>query len=480
MPDIPETAAEITLPFLRQEILPFLAKHLHPSVLSAELPPITYFREFDAWKEHVLKLEERTDPANIVNLQAVTVNSDEAPVPPGLYFQPDGWNIYTLVHELTHWYDYMVIPRHTPLKTAGPRRGEFIAYSMELLFLRKYPDYKPMKPVVLEIPDVRESLEARIKSEFEREMFIEIVRAMRSGRYHASKSISDILIAGAGPAGLSCAINAASEGASVVLAEAGMLGGQSVESFAIENYAGFPNGLTGRELASHMVQQASRFQAGLETASRLAAISRTRRGFLSTTTDGTKHLSRTVVLSVGVQYRRLGAFDTWAGQGLSYGMAYPCGERVVVVGGANSAGQAAFGLASQGKTVTLLSRSPLTARMSAYLCDKVRAVGVTVREHCELVGLEGFPLHSATTTDGDTFPVDNVLLYLGAVPHTAWLSRAIVRDAHGFLTAPQYQTSVPGLFAIGDVRSGSVKRIAAAVGEGSSVVPSIHSYIRSL
>jgi thioredoxin reductase len=470
MPDLHDDTI-VDRAFLSQEILPFIAEKLGDDrILTAPLPRITRV-PLELWLGHPERqgLSPGDEPENTQAVQIPRVHGIPG-VEPGIYFSPSGWNIYTLVHELVHWAEFDVLGRKSLSYLDGPCH-ELLAYEAELAFYHKYPHYKPGESVILDISDPVEALVERVN--YERQKCV--VGQAISGRFK-----HDTLIVGAGPAGLSCAINAASEGAKVAIVEAGLLGGGSVESFAVENYAGFPAGLTGKALAASMVQQAVRFDTSLAVASRLTVVRRVKSGFAGVTTDGTVLRAKTLVLAVGVQYRRLSGFDTWAGQGLSYGMAHPCGERVAVVGGANSAGQAALGLAAQGKAVTLLSRSPLAARMSEYLCQRIHESRIAVREGCEIAGMEGHPLHSVTTTDGDTLPIDNVLLYIGAVPHTAWLSGSIARDKHGFILAPAYQTTIPGAFAIGDVRADSVKRIAAAVGEGASVVPAIHSHIRSL
>jgi len=325
---------------------------------------------------------------------------------------------------------------------------------------------------------------------------------------------SDLLIIGGGPAGLAAAINGASEGLDIRLLDAGtMLGGQAKESSAIENYPGFPDGVTGDTLMSNMARQARKFATSVIAPTTAQDIVRNPNGSITVTCDDyTEFSSRSVLLAMGLNYRRLQAdgIGHFIGRGVYYGVPNfkPKARAVAVVGGANSAGQAALGLAANTRLeVKLLSRSPLETGMSTYLIERIRATpNIEVVEMCNVTICEGDTcLRHITTQHGDTtrdFEIDGLYIFIGALPRTLWLRGKIALDEYNFVTtgidkpavyhgdplrdvggiAPAekrmfYETSMHGVFAAGDVRSGSTKRIATASGEGAGALQMIHSYL---
>ncbi|HEX2063017.1 MAG TPA: FAD-dependent oxidoreductase [Acidimicrobiales bacterium] len=319
----------------------------------------------------------------------------------------------------------------------------------------------------------------------------------------------DVVVVGAGPAGLSAAVYASSEGLRALVVERESIGGQAGASSRIRNYLGFSRGVTGAELAQRAYQQAWVFGTSFLLMKDVTGLRLEGDVHLLTISDGTQVRTGTVVLAMGVAYRRLGipALETLAGAGVFYG-ASPSeaqqftGGRVLVVGGGNSAGQAALHLARYAAEVTLVVRGPtLATSMSQYLRDEIDAAeNVDVRLSTRVVdgGGDGH-LGWLTLRDdqGDTTtPADGLFVLIGAKPNTEWLPPGIARDQYGFVvtgtdltptgSAPEwaperppfmFETSLPGVFAVGDVRSRSVKRVASAVGEGSVVIQQIHEYL---
>lgn len=301
----------------------------------------------------------------------------------------------------------------------------------------------------------------------------------------------DVAIIGAGPAGLAASIFGASEGLECCVIEPGILGGQSALSSRIENYLGFPVGLSGHDLARRAVSQAERFGVGFEK-NYAEAIRPTFTGF-SIDVGGRQIQSRACVLATGVQWRRLetpGA-DRLTGRGVWYGTSGQdrilCSdETVYIIGGANSAGQAAMNFSRFARAVVMVVRgSSLEAGMSQYLVDQVRATpNIEVLTGMYVSHVEGGEqlerIHLSFTND-DSFAWSdecrNCFVFIGAVPETDWVGACVDLDAHGFVVGPEFQTKTPGLFVVGDVRSGSVKRVAGAVGEGSTVVSQIHPFL---
>ena len=327
----------------------------------------------------------------------------------------------------------------------------------------------------------------------------------------AQQPLYDVCIVGGGPAGLAAGVYAASEGLSTVIVEREAPGGQAGQSAAIENYLGFPRGLSGSDLAHRALAQVSRFGAEMVLARDVVGFE-TRGPVRAVLLEGTGEIeARTVVAATGVSYRRLVApgLAELTGRGVYYGAnaseAGQCqDEDVYVVGAANSAGQAALNFSRYAKRVVLLVRSAgLEATMSRYLVERVTSVpNIEVRTRTEVVEARGEGhLESLTLADRDSGDTEEVatswlFVFIGAAPRTEWLGPDVVRDDHGFvLTGPELvasergagwplarppfalETSVPGVFAAGDVRLESMKRVASAVGEGAMSVYLVHRYL---
>jgi thioredoxin reductase (NADPH) len=326
----------------------------------------------------------------------------------------------------------------------------------------------------------------------------------------------DITIVGAGPAGLAAAVYAASEGLRAVAIEAVAPGGQAGTTSMIENYLGFPQGISGSELATRATAQARRFGAELLLARPLVDILREDNGYLARLSDGTEVRTRSVLAASGVDWRRLDVegLDELLGAGVYYGAgpseAVSCrGYRVAVVGGGNSAGQAVVRFSRYASRVTLLVRgSTLSASMSQYLVSKVSELdNVDVRTRTEVVGLEADTrLRAVVLSSHDEagltrLPVESLFVCIGGVPRTRGLATAglATNDAGYILTGAEVtaslgalekwplsrsplplETNCPGFFAAGDVRSGSIKRCSAAIGEGSMAVALVHRRLAEL
>jgi thioredoxin reductase (NADPH) len=324
--------------------------------------------------------------------------------------------------------------------------------------------------------------------------------------------IRDVVIVGAGPAGLGAAVYAASEGLDVLMIEANAPGGQAGSSMRIENYLGFPSGITGQELATRAFSQAEKFGAQMIIAKGAARLDCARRPYAIEIDNGTRVMARTVVLATGATYRGL-PIDNLAsfnGAGVYY-LATPMeaqmckGQDVIIVGGGNSAGQAAVFLAGHASRVIMLVRSGgLAETMSRYLVRRIEDnPAIEVRTRCQLVALEGEKhLEIVRCRDDATGActdetIRHVFVMTGAVPATKWLDNCVALDDHGFIkTGPDLspedlnaarwplkrqphllETSLPSVFAIGDVRGGNIKRVASAVGEGSIAIAFVHQVL---
>jgi thioredoxin reductase (NADPH) len=326
--------------------------------------------------------------------------------------------------------------------------------------------------------------------------------------------VYDVLIVGAGPAGLSTAVYAASEGLSVIVFDCRSFGGQAGASARIENYLGFPTGISGQALAGRAFVQAQKFGAQVVIPAEVKHLdcSRASSGgeFAVELWDGRHVRSRSIVIASGARYRRpeLPRLSDFEGRGIWYWAssleARMCeGTEVVLVGGGNSAGQAAVFLSSHAAKVNMLVRGPgLAASMSRYLIDRIGATpNIELLTHTELVELDGCPAaglrrvrwRCERSGDEQRRDLNHVFLFVGADPETSWLEGCGVRvDPHGFvLTGPEagngggrlptpFETSVPGAFAVGDVRAGSVKRVGGAIGDGAAVVAQIHRHLAAL
>jgi thioredoxin reductase (NADPH) len=314
--------------------------------------------------------------------------------------------------------------------------------------------------------------------------------------------VYDVAIVGAGPAGLAAAVYAASEGLDTIVIEGIAPGGQAGTSSKIENYLGFPTGISGEALAGRAQVQAQKFGARLAISREVAGFDCDEQPYRLRLCDGQEVKSCAVVIATGARYRKLELpnYAQFEGQGIHYAAtameAQLCGgEEVVVVGGGNSAGQAAVFLSRTSAHVHILVRaSGLAATMSDYLVQRIeQSSKITVHAGVEISALEGDErLRAVTWTHSDTGEtetrsVGNVFMMIGAEPNTSWLGGCLALDAKGFVRtgrsadgmalASPYATEKPGLFAIGDVRSGSVKRVASGVGEGSVVIQAVHQFL---
>jgi len=323
--------------------------------------------------------------------------------------------------------------------------------------------------------------------------------------------VRDLIIVGAGPSGLAAAVYAASEGLDTLLIETESPGGQAGSSSMIENYLGFPTGISGQELASRAITQAQKFGAKMMVAHRVVQLRCSRRPYEVVLDNGNALAARAIIISTGAQYNRptLAHLKKFEGQGIYYGATYIesqlCEDQdVVVVGGGNSAGQAAVFLSQTARRVHMLVRSEaLSDTMSRYLIQRIADnSAINLHYKTEIVGLEGgTQLEEVTwrdpaTGETSTHNIRHVFIMAGASPRTEWLKGCVLLDDKGFiltgrdldasaglvppfawpLTRPPQllETSLPGVFAVGDVRSGNVKRVASAVGEGAISIPLVH------
>jgi thioredoxin reductase (NADPH) len=320
----------------------------------------------------------------------------------------------------------------------------------------------------------------------------QLSRALGIGLELAPREEVDLLVIGGGPAGLGAAVYGASEGLDTLVIEASVLGGQAGTSRRIENYLGFPAGISGTELTGRAITQARKFGARVASPYRAQELQLGSERHTVKLEEGHEVAAHAVLLATGAEYRRLPVEGLERFEGVSVFYAagplegQQCGgQRVGVVGGGNSAGQAAVWLARGGALVTLLHRrADLAETMSHYLIDELDRYGVSVRDRSEITSLHGSDgqLESVTLTDGAQLPFSDLFLFLGAAPCTSWLGDSVARDRNGFvLTGSEagaegdLETSVAGVYAAGDVRAASIKRCAIAVGEGAAVVRFVHS-----
>jgi thioredoxin reductase (NADPH) len=325
--------------------------------------------------------------------------------------------------------------------------------------------------------------------------------------------VSDLLIVGAGPAGLAAAVYGASEGLDVLVLESNSPGGQAGSSSRIENYLGFPTGISGVDLTGRAYAQAQKFGAQIMIAKGATKLACNRQPYEVQIAERSSVLARAVIIATGAEYRRpaLPNLSQFEGAGVYY-TAMPMeaqlcvGEDVIVVGGGNSAGQAAVFLAQTAKRVHMLVRGDgLADTMSRYLIRRIEDnPAIVLRTHTQIVALEGnghlerVRWRDDRAGDAQTHDIRHVFMMTGAVPNTGWLERCLVLDDKGFiktgpdlshddlraagwpLTRPPYllETSRPGVFAVGDVRGGNIKRVASAVGEGSIAVAFVHQVLQ--
>ena len=321
--------------------------------------------------------------------------------------------------------------------------------------------------------------------------------------------IRDVIVVGAGPSGLAAAVYAASEGLDVLVIETNAPGGQAGSSSKIENYLGFPTGVSGQELATRALHQAQKFGAEMMVAHGAVRLHCGHKPYQVELDNGQKLTTRAVVIATGAQYNKpaIANLSKFAGVGIYYGATFMeaqlCeGEDVIVVGGGNSAGQAAVFLSQTARKLHMVVRSgQLSDTMSRYLVQRIEEnPKVALHYHTEIVGLDGdsqlerVQLRNKISGEVETLPIRHVFMMTGAAPNTAWLNDCLALDGKGFVVTghdleinpsqfsqwpgsrPPFllETSMPAVFAVGDVRSGNVKRVASAVGEGSIAVQMVH------
>jgi thioredoxin reductase (NADPH) len=330
-----------------------------------------------------------------------------------------------------------------------------------------------------------------------------------AGSYGVSTSLEDrsdfdVVVVGAGPAGLAAAVYASSEGLDTLVVERESIGGQAGSSSRIRNYLGFARGVSGAELAQRAYQQAWVFGAHFLHTRSVTGLRPDGGRHVLELSDGSEARANAVVLATGIEYKRLGmpALEELVGTGVFYGASVSearahRGQEVYVVGGGNSAGQAAVHLARYAARVTILvRRADLTETMSRYLIDEIdQSENIGVRPHTEVCGgrgdgtLEAVELRDCRTGETETAAAAALFVMIGAQPHTSWLPETVCRDRWGYLLTGSdvsdddwpaerprlmLETSLPGVFAVGDARHGSTKRVASAVGEGSVVIEQVH------
>lgn len=334
-------------------------------------------------------------------------------------------------------------------------------------------------------------------------------------RTRAEMPFYDLVIVGGGPAGLAAAVYGASEGLRTVLIEREAPGGQAGTSSRIENYLGFPTGLSGADLARRAVTQARRFGVEILTPRQVVGVRREDPYRIVKLDDGAEISGHALLIATGVSYRKLDApgIEHLTGAGVYYGAAmteaFSCrGDDVYIVGGANSAGQAAMHFSKYARSVTLLVRGDsLAASMSQYLIDEIKETpNINLRTHSNVTAVAGetslktITIANSQTGETETVPAAALFIFIGAMPRTEWVADLLERDPQGFILSgadllrdgrrPKgwgvdrdpflLETSVPGIFVAGDVRRGSVKRVASGVGEGSIAVQFIHQYLSTL
>jgi thioredoxin reductase (NADPH) len=331
-------------------------------------------------------------------------------------------------------------------------------------------------------------------------------------RIKAETNYYDVVIVGGGPAGLAAAVYGASEGLATVMIEREAPGGQAGLSSRIENYLGFPSGLSGGDLARRGVAQARRFGVEIISPSEAVGVRVDGPYKFVKLSDGSELSCRALLIATGVQWRKLDVpgVDQLTGAGVYYGAAtteaVSCrDEDVYIVGGANSAGQAAMYLSKFAKRVVMLVRGPsLAATMSQYLIDQIaKTPNIQVEFHSQVVEacgdgrLEGISILCSSSGVADKVPANSLFIFIGAMPNTNWLEGLVMRDEKGFILSGSdlmkdgkppkgwqldrppglLETNVPGIFVVGDVRKGSVKRVASGVGEGSIAIQFVHQYL---
>jgi thioredoxin reductase (NADPH) len=328
----------------------------------------------------------------------------------------------------------------------------------------------------------------------------DLARALGQPLPVSDVSLFDLLVIGGGPAGLAASVYGASEGLSTLMLEGVAPGGQAGSSSRIENYLGFPSGISGAELAERALLQAEKFGANVSVPAEAAAFEVEAEGhYAIQVDDGSRVAGRTVVIATGARYRKLqvAGLEDFEGTSVFYAATlveamFCVDDPVIVVGGGNSGGQATIFLADHAARVTLVVREDeLTENMSRYLADRIeRAPSVDIRLHTELrelVGgyrLEGAVVEDTHTGERAELPALALFVFIGAAPHSAWLGDQVELDDGGYVRTGRdgsllLETNLPGVFAAGDVRSGSIKRVASAVGEGAMAVRLVHERLKN-
>ena len=328
----------------------------------------------------------------------------------------------------------------------------------------------------------------------------DLARALGQPLPVSDVTLFDLLVIGGGPAGLAASVYGASEGLSTLMLEGVAPGGQAGSSSRIENYLGFPSGISGAELAERALLQAEKFGANVSVPAEAAAFEIEGEGrYAIEVDDGSRVAGRTVVIATGARYRKLqvAGLEDFEGTSVFYAATlveamFCVDDPVIVVGGGNSGGQATIFLADHAARVTLVVREDeLTENMSRYLADRIeRAPSVDVRLHTELRELVGgHRLESAVVEDTHTgerakLPALALFVFIGAAPHSAWLGDQVELDDGGYVRTGRdgsllLETNLPGVFAAGDVRAGSIKRVASAVGEGAMAVRLVHERLKN-
>jgi thioredoxin reductase (NADPH) len=345
-------------------------------------------------------------------------------------------------------------------------------------------------------------------------VLVDPTNAELAGSYGVSTTLEDrsdfdVVVVGAGPAGLAAAVYASSEGLDTLVVERESIGGQAGSSSKIRNYLGFARGVSGSDLAQRAYQQAWVFGAHFLHTRAVTGLRGEGGRHVLDLSDGSVARAKAVVLATGIEYKRLGMpeLEALLGTGVFYGASVSearahGGQEVYVVGGGNSAGQAAVHLARYAARVTILvRRADLTETMSRYLIDEIdQSDNIGVRPHTEVCGgrgdgsLEALELRDCRTGETETVPAAALFVMIGAQPHTSWLPESVCRDKWGYLLTGSdvsdddwpaerprlmLETSLPGVFAVGDARHGSTKRVASAVGEGSVVIEQVHHVMGS-
>ena len=336
----------------------------------------------------------------------------------------------------------------------------------------------------------------------------DLTRRLGLNRTITSGEMVDLIVVGAGPGGLAASVYGASEGLATLTLEAVSTGGQAGTSSKIENYLGFPSGLSGAELANRAVAQAQKFGARIVVSQAATQLRKEVGHYIIQLADGEEVAAQNIIIATGARYRKLpiANLPKYEGQGVYYAAtqteAQLCyNEPIMVVGGGNSAGQAAIFLASHAQKVYIvIRRESLVSSMSRYLIDRIeRTDNITVLSHTEVVGLDGerfleeVIIQNNQAKEQKQLPIKALFTFIGAEPRTQWLQDVIALDDQGFILTGSalkqagswhittrdpflLETSLPGVFAVGDVRSKSVKRVASAVGEGSIAVKFIFEY----